>query len=499
MKSKRIRFGTGLTAALVALALLAVCGSGATPENSGEASGQGGTGASGLYPVVSGPSDQTGETVSGASVPSGDVGTEGTTGNSGVTATSSSATAPSPKGTTAVPPAGKVNPEDYRGTTVRFATWKDPNQNEDGPVVAAFKKKYGIDVKIDVVPQDSYTMDISGKIAAGNQPDVYFDNGFFPASLAVLQPLEAARLDLTDPIWDQGMLKKSTVGGKPYLVNTVGNIWSEVDCVFYNKKLLQDNNITTPEEYYKAGKWTFEAMTKVMSDVAKLGPDYIGGYLDLDAMMGCVGTSFYKFEDGKFTNGTSDAMLTSVLQYISTSIKDGLVKGIYYVNRDDFKKGKMGIAVTNAFGMKKTGYWKGMNPSHIGYTYLPNWDAGTKAKQTGLFRGWGLVKGAKNPVGAGIFLRYYLDVNNYDVSTAFLDQDAENFFFKLTSGNTQDKFSGMMIGATEYLGYNRNKFYEIASGDPAQISKEVAALKNVVDGHATKLNKLLTDQANLYK
>lgn len=56
-----------------------------------------------------------------------------------------------------------------------------------------------------------------------------------------------------------------------------------------------------------------------------------------------------------------------------------------------------------------------MNPDHIGFTFLPDWDENTKAKQTGIFRGWGLVKGASNPVAAGIFLRYYLDVNQYDI------------------------------------------------------------------------------------
>lgn len=505
MKKMAIRIGTGVTTALMALSLLAGCGGEAvSPGSAVDVSG-------GESQVVSGGNSSTIEQ-NGETSPSGGTATASNNANASTTNSSQSdsptrsngsepSSASSKPGTpTTKPGSDKINPEDYRGTTVRFATWKDPAQNEDGPVVTQFKKEYGINVEIDVVPQDSYTIDIASKVAAGNQPDVYFDNGFFPGSLTVLQPLEAACLDLTDPIWDQGMLEKSTVGGKPYLVNTVGNIWSEVSCVFYNKKLLQDNNITTPEEYYEAGKWTFEAMTKVMSDVAALGPDYIGGYLDLDAMLGCVGTSFYKFENGKFTNGINDPMLSNVLQYISTSIKDGLVKGIYYVNRDDFKKGKMGIAVTDAFGLKKTGYWKGMNPAHIGYTYLPDWDANTKAKQTGLFRGWGLVKGAKNPVGAGIFLRYYLDVNNYDTSSAFLNGDAENFFFKLTSGSTTaDKVSPMLAGVCDYLGYDRNKLYEVASADPAQVSKELASLKNVVDGQVSQLNKLITDQAALYK
>lgn len=505
MKSNMIRFGTGLMSILLAMSLMAGCGGDSRPNESTASSAESGeshsaitspdeTGADVTGGSAASDPDATGSpTVSGsaaASSPSGS-GSKGTT-------TSNTKSGSQTTTTVSTSNAVKVNPEDYRGTTVRYATWKDPDQNEDGIVVKSFQEKYGIKVQIDIIPQDTYTMDIAGKIASGDQPDVYFDTGMFPSSLSVVQPLEAAKLDLTDPIWDPGMLEISTVGGKPYMINTVGNIWNETACVFYNKKLLEDNNITTPEEYYNAGKWTFEAMTKVMSDVASLGPDYIGGYLDLDAMLGCVGASFYQFEDGKFTNGTSDPMLTNVMLYISNSIKNGLVKGIYYVNRDGFKTGKMGIAVTDAFGLKKTGHWKGMNPSHIGFTYLPDWDANTKAKSTGIFRAWGIIKGAKNPVGAGIFLRYYLDVNNYDTSSAFLSSDAENFFFKLTAGDTKEKYHDMIIGATQYLGVDRTKYYEIASGDPAQVAKEISALKNVVDAEVKKLNDFLNEQANLY-
>ena len=48
-----------------------------------------------------------------------------------------------------------------------------------------------------------------------------------------------------------------------------------------------------------------------------------------------------------------------------------------------------------------------MNADDIGYTYLPSFSASVPAVTTGLFRGWGIIKGAKNPVAAGIFLRYY--------------------------------------------------------------------------------------------
>ena len=64
-----------------------------------------------------------------------------------------------------------VSTEEYRGTTVIYATWKDPSKNEDGPVVDNFQKETGIKVQIDMVPQETYVQEIAGKIAAGEELD----------------------------------------------------------------------------------------------------------------------------------------------------------------------------------------------------------------------------------------------------------------------------------------------------------------------------------------
>ena len=387
----------------------------------------------------------------------------------------------------------KEKAKKYRGTTVRFATWKDPELNEDGPVVKAFEKEYGIKVKVDLIGQTEYAFEIAGLIAADNAPDIYFSNNDWPHALSCLQPLDAAEIDYNDSIWDQGMFKTSKVNNKTYLLNSVGNIWNEVDCVFYNKRLLKEKGITTPEEYYKNGKWNFDTMTRVMRDVAALGPDYIGGYIDWETALGVTGSSYYKWENGKFSNGINDT-LKDVSVYLSTCLKEGLIKGIGDVNRrDDFIKGKTGIAVTNAFGLKKTGYWAKMNADDIGYTYLPSFSASVPAVTTGLFRGWGIIKGAKNPVAAGIFLRYYLDVNNYDLSSAFLNSDAESFFFKLTSAGAQNKkFVSPTIGCCRALGIGSGTLSGLAVNSPDQVRSKIDAMNNTINSQVKELNDYIS-------
>ena len=150
----------------------------------------------------------------------------------------------------------------FAGTTLTYATWIDPAKDEGGAVLKKFEQATGMKVKIRLTSQDSYVQDVAALIVAGNAPDMLFCNGTFPSILSVLQPLDNTKLNLKDPIWDQSVLEGSKLNGKYYLVDTVGSIWGGANCVFYNKKLLRDKNITTPEEYYKQGKWTFAAMKK---------------------------------------------------------------------------------------------------------------------------------------------------------------------------------------------------------------------------------------------
>ena len=69
--------------------------------------------------------------------------------------------------------------------------------------------------------------------------------------------------------------------------------------VFFNKKLLEDNNIRTPAEYYEAGVWTFDAMYTVMKQVSELGSQYKGGYMDPRILPAMFGTGFFKLSNGR--------------------------------------------------------------------------------------------------------------------------------------------------------------------------------------------------------
>lgn len=321
-----------------------------------------------------------------------------------------------------------VNPEDYRGTTVTYVTWKDPDKNEDGPVIDAFEKKYGITVNAQLVSEGNYVQAIAASIASGTQGDIFFENGSFPGSLTVMQPLDAAKINFDDPIWRKDIIAASTLDGHPYLVDTVSNVWNETDIVVYNKKIFEENNLNTPEDYYLAGKWTFEAFKECAKQVSELGTKYIGAQIISSPAVAAAGSSFFTYKDNKMTV-TVDDHLYDVMTFLSQMAADGQLS----LGRTNFNDGNVGMAITNCFALKKTGYFTNINPEHLGFTYLPVWKEGTESFKTSIYRGWGLIKGAKNPVAAGIFLREYLDVNNYDLDLTFHSEEAANFFFKVNA------------------------------------------------------------------
>lgn len=382
-----------------------------------------------------------------------------------------------------------VNPEDYRGTTVTYATWKDPKANEDGPVIEAFEKKYGINVEIQLLDQGSYVNQIAASIAGGTQADIFFNNGTFPGSLTVMQPIDAAKLNLEDPIWKQSTLEMSKLNGHSYLVDTISNVWSEVDICVYNKKIFQDNNLTTPEEYYEAGKWTYAAFRECAKKVASLGKDYVGAEVLKRVALASGGSSIFTYANDEFSYNV-DSHLYDVMNFWSQMKEDGYLKTGY----GGFNEGKTGLALTNCFALKKTGYYPTINPDYIGVTYLPRWDENSEQPTTATYRGWGLIKGAKNPVAAGIFLREYLDVNNYDLNNTFHSTEAANFFFKVTGAQVDNMIYYHEGSLFEATGVGEDYAEVWSNYSPSQIKGYLDGQLNVMENMKKKANDIIATE-----
>ena len=131
-----------------------------------------------------------------------------------------------------------------------------------------------------------------------------------------------------------------------------------------------------------------------------------------------------------------------------------------------------------------------MQASDFGFTDLPSYN-GKAYTPTGLVRGWGICRGAKNPVAAGIFLREYLDVNNYDLDATFHNEDASNFFFKVTGEAQNINYyytEGMAVA-------NGNTEREIKYFEQWSFRSSPSQVRSYIDSKIPTLERIV-EQAN---
>lgn len=385
--------------------------------------------------------------------------------------------------------------EEFKGTKVKFATWIDHSQTEGAVPIQSFKEKYDIDIELVYCSQDKYVEEILALIAAGNSPDIFVENQTFPVTLQIAQEISVSGLDLDEPIWDKQVIKACTVGEKRYAVNTVNGPWCGAGIVIFNKELMEANGIKTPEEYYKEGNWTWDTMTEVMQQVDKLGDDYYGGTIpDVVELYRSLGADIFSYDSakGEFSNTLTNENVVKAFQYVANGWKSGLL-----TEEAKFETGKVGLVVKSLYGLKKTGYYRNMDALDLGFTYLPDPDENTKASISGNLRAYGIVKGSKNPVAAGMFIRYFLDSANYDLENTFISEEAGNFFYEVlgkmnsqseTNNRTFD-YSGVagMIGESVW-----SWTYPAQICDPAQCAATLATKNNNCTAAVNKANELLS-------
>ena len=265
------------------------------------------------------------------------------------------------------------------------------------------------------------------QIAAGNSPDIAASNSTFPQALEVVQPLPSI-FNVYDGFWDERVSEATQVGNKQYFVNTRNSPFTGGYVVYYNKRIFNNNGLTTPDDYYKAGKWTYENLYKCMQDASKVAQQ--GGILESMTIAGQAGVSLisYNSKTGTFSGTTKNPMLTSSIQFMAKAFEEQLAGNI---STTGFASGKVGLCMSGTYGTKYNGYFKDMSPADIGVLPLPTSYNGKKLEYMPLgYRGYGICKGAKNAEAAYYFLRYFLDLDKYEGAGAniFANKVLEKYF-----------------------------------------------------------------------
>ncbi len=385
----------------------------------------------------------------------------------------------------------EVDPEDYRGTKIVVALETDPFNSRAPTTLLGFREKYGID--FDYVRTNGKTAgDIETMLAADKQIDVIFDRKLFPSSLSILQPLDAAKLDLSLPLWNKTLINASTVNGKSYLIDSVSGLAAEYGLCVFNKKLFDKAGLEYPSELYKKGEWTMDAFKNAAKKISALGKEYSGAGAHDETMLAIFACRVFDFKDGKVSVSV-DERYKKVLTEMAQMRVDGYLK----LDRFGFDDGRQGLCITDSNGLRTMGYYTHINPDFVGATYLPVYKKGDPVPYTAPHIGYGLVKGAKNPVAAGIYISYCLNPENTKKETenAFHNKEVEEFYAEMCANipdNVLYQYGssvGMATGGEEHLGYC------FMDTEPEDITPYIDSMLPALNQMAEELNSKIKESS----
>ena len=379
----------------------------------------------------------------------------------------------------------KKIPVALKGKTVIFADWGEANAAEYQKVVKKFTADTGINVKMLVLSEGDFISKVSSQIAAGSPPDIAASNSTYPQALEVVQPLPKY-FDISDGFWDPRVSEATKVGSKYYFVNTYNSPFTGGYVVYYNKKVYNNNGLTSPQDYLDKGQWTYENLFKCMQDAVKLGYNNMIESMTLAEQMG-VSLINYDQKTGTFTGKSNDPKLVKALQYMTKAVDEGLTGGSF----STFANGRSGICMLGTYGLKYNGYFKELAPSDIGVVPLPTSYDGQKLTYMPLgYRGYGICKGAKNGEAAYYFLRYFLDLNKYEPAGAeiFANKVLEKYFrqTQLPLFQKSPLYFEYFQGALALInkGWGTGDWTAVRHSSSSQVAVELEKMQNVVDSAA---------------
>ncbi len=385
-------------------------------------------------------------------------------------------------------------PKRLKGTTVTFAVWGDEGADMYKKILTAFEKKTGIKAKFKTYNEGEYISLIAKDINGGNAPDVFICNGILPQAAEIAQPLNNI-LNLNDDFWADIITERTTIAGKTYFVNSFESCWMDYQFPVYNKKIFSDYGLTTPTDYYKQGKWTYENYKKCLEQVKATGN--IGGMLSPTTMATAMGTPVVSLDVSTMTFKNNLTATAPAFQFAARIFKEGLWSSTAWWGT--FASGQIGLYMdAGRYGVVSNGYMKDTTPSDLAAVPLPTSYQGNATKQVVADRCYGIAKGAKNPEGAAYFLRYWLDYEYYEKAGVdpFMNNSVKKVYFEDVMPLVKKEGANIdyWTVCSRYGGIP-DEISQVTKVDEAQVGTELAKHNGAVQNAVNKYN----DKINQYK
>ncbi|OAS86846.1 MULTISPECIES: ABC transporter substrate-binding protein [Metabacillus] len=249
------------------------------------------------------------------------------------------------------------------GETVNltFSAWGNPAEIKvyQKAVDGFMKENPNIKVKLVPIPSDGYIQKLQTQLQGSQAPDVFYvgdgdiskiiETGklaplgeFMNSSESYAKPDEFA-----EGLW--GAAKKDdeiygiTVDCNPMLL-------------YYNKKLLSELGIKSPQEYFDAGEWNFAAMEEVTSQLregGKYGFIADNGWASLFSWIWANGGEIYNKETGEFVLDQNEKGMEA-MEFLAKMVKD---KNFTYTGSLPKGQGAEAMFMSGQVGMVAAGRW----------------------------------------------------------------------------------------------------------------------------------------------
>lgn len=270
--------------------------------------------------------------------------------------------------------------------------------------IPEFEKKYGGKIELIATDWNGMLEKCVAMQNAGDAPDLFLvsDQTFHnTVTKSVVQPLDSFTTDEDFSFWS---VKRETFSwrGSTYGIP----IKPYFKYILYNKTLFEENGLKTPKEYYKEGKWDFDAFAEV-GKALTMDTDGDGTidqwgfttYQDfVPAIMIANGGAFLKVTDKSISSGLSDPNTQEAMTYLTDWLKQpgGFINfGLNIF--DAFNSGKLAMAVGPEYPQPTLPFEVDLVP----YPYGPS----NPNKSAFVYpQAWSVPTGAKNPEGAVAFV-----------------------------------------------------------------------------------------------
>lgn len=393
----------------------------------------------------------------------------------------------------------KIDMESLRGKTVHLLMWR-PLRDSESDKIKNFKEETGITVKITETTWTSYTSKIASMVSSGDSPDIAVipdeqnSQGCFPLGAAtIFQPVKVTKLDLTDDsFWNIAAMNNYKLKGQHYVLVAYNNFFSNAAVLFYNEDVFKEAGITTPRELWKSGKWNWDTLKSTAAALTAKGHSAFANMHD-NLYMSSQGINWVSYDGNKFKSEIVSEKMIKAWTFNAEMVEAGyqLPESQRSQIKSKFIAGEVAMLTSNTWFMLKT---EGLLAAKFSVDAVPAPSpAGQDMLISPAYNLFGIPKGAKQPVAAGVFLKHFLAAESAeDVKSEVINPKMEDTF-RVVTGKGK-------IGGPDYargiIGYtnlaNLKKLEEkIGTTPSSQITSVLQQNKALVDNAVNNVNNKL--------